>query len=392
MEGEGDRVSESLTGHVIGGPADTDYDGGVLTADLAIGDTVLHVDDTADFDEDASLRDASLVLNVDFDAVGNQTDGTALAYTTCDDDAGTVTLAAVSPLAASTGDRVYLQDPVSGGLVGRVELLVSIDGGDSTGDPVPAYIDVALLEAAGDVDLNEMAVELDEDEDGQLYVSGFPGMVTRQGAVRFKALDSHTVTTLGDQTMALTYLPIPESEHLRWNSQSQDYDDFSRDARIVTIPDPDGVLELGDRLTMQYAYTYGVATPLLSIPLGTSWAYANGLGSSTTYAAPAFDDSAWASAPTPLEAPLYVSPGNVWQRISGVSTGGDLTFTMTNTDNQTKVYLDGALIYSASVWSLGPAVVTVPCAAGEHVFAVYSVDSDGPSGIGQGTGIEIEES
>ena len=57
----------SDSGHIVGGPVDPEYDGAVLTADLALGDTVLHVDDTGDFDEDAAERGAVLLIGVDLD-------------------------------------------------------------------------------------------------------------------------------------------------------------------------------------------------------------------------------------------------------------------------------------------------------------------------------------
>lgn len=84
----------SIFAQVIGGPASPSYHGAALTADLNIGDTVLHVDDTADFDEEAAAHGGAVMmaLNLGADGMIDPTSGTVLPYLTCTsaDDAGTV--------------------------------------------------------------------------------------------------------------------------------------------------------------------------------------------------------------------------------------------------------------------------------------------------------------
>jgi hypothetical protein len=259
-------VSDS--GHIIGGPVDPDYDGAVLTADLALGDTVLHVDDTGDFDEDAVERGAVLLIGVDLDDEGvpDPATGAEAAYSTCDDEAGTVTLAAASTVTASSGDRVYIQDPVSGRAVGTLEVLVAIDGADQTGDPLPAYVDVALLESVGDIDLTDLAVDLAEDEDGLLYVKGFPGLAQRQGRVRFWQ-DYATATGNVDTTIKLTYRPIPDTA-VKVSGPGpglhRDEWDFTDPWTIVV---PAQGFHAGDVFEAHYAYTDPTTRPVVPATL-----------------------------------------------------------------------------------------------------------------------------
>lgn len=254
----------SLVGHIIGGPADPDYDGAVLTADVAVGDTVLHVDDTADFDEDAAKRDAVLFLGVDLATDGNPdpSTGAALAYSTCDDNTQTVTLTSASTVTASTGDRIYLKDPVSGGCVGTTEVQVAVDNGDQTGDALSAYVDVSLIEAVGDIDLTDLAVDLDDDEDGQLFVAGFPGLSQPQGAVKFYQDETIAAGAGGTVTLNLTYQPIVNSEHLYIGGVYQRGAAWSRDKWTVTIPDTTGRLKSGNKVAMEYAYRNPATAPV----------------------------------------------------------------------------------------------------------------------------------
>lgn len=259
----------SETGHIIGGPADPDWDGSVLTAALVIGDTVLHVEDVADFDEDAAERDAAVLLGMELDGDGNldPTTGTAMAYTAVDDDAGTVTLAAASTIAADAGDRVYIQNAVTGLLVGEAEVLISVDGSDTTGDALPATLSLELLATAGNVDLTDQAVEFDEDEDGQLVIGRFLGLGTATGDVKFMQ-DQFTVSELGAQTLTLSFEPILNSEHLYWHPGSgagiyQPGSEWSRDRWDVSVPDPDGRLAVDDALVMEYAYRTRGSKPVV---------------------------------------------------------------------------------------------------------------------------------
>jgi hypothetical protein len=260
-------MSDYLAGHIIGGPADADYDGAVLTQALSIGDTALHVDDVADFDEDASKRGAAVMLDVNFDINGDldTASATTLAYTTCDDDLSTVTLAAPSPVAGDVGDRVYIQDPVTGHPVGRLSVWVAMDDDDTSGDALRAVVDISLMATVDDMDLTDLAVDVEIDEDDQLVIRSFPGLTQAQSEVKFMQ-DQLTVTAAGDQILTLTYRPITNSEHLYWDGDYQPGSEWARDAWDVTIPDPTGVIEIGDTLVMEYAYKDPTTKPAEGAP------------------------------------------------------------------------------------------------------------------------------
>lgn len=255
----------SYAGHIIGGPADPDYHGAVLTADLAIGDMVLHVDDVADFDEDAAERDARIMLGVDSTTEGalDASTATSLAYVTCDDDASTVTLLTASTVAASSGDRIYVQDPVSGLPVVDYVVMVALDDGDTTGDSLPVTLSSGLASTVGDLsDLSDQSITFEEDDDGELIATDLPGASPSTGAVKAYQ-DSLTVTALGDQTLRLTYRPLPDtSVHLYWNGVFQPDDQWTRDGWAMTIPDGSGYIEVGDELVAKYLYTDPTTNPI----------------------------------------------------------------------------------------------------------------------------------
>jgi hypothetical protein len=168
----------SIFAQVIGGPASPSYHGAALTADLNIGDLVLQVDDVADFDEDAATNSGVAMVALDLDAAGMivPTSGTLLPYLTCDDTTDTITLAVPSTVAMLAGDWVYIQNPVTGLAVGDTQVMVMLDDADETGDALMVSIDTSLLAGYAYPDLTSHAVELDEDEDGQLVVRNLPGL------------------------------------------------------------------------------------------------------------------------------------------------------------------------------------------------------------------------
>jgi hypothetical protein len=279
------------TGHIIGGPADPDYDGAVLTSDLAVGDLVLHVDDTADFDEDAAERDAEVIVGMELGDDGDldPTTGTFMAYTGCDDDAGTVTLAAASTVAASSGDRVYIANPVSGLPVGELEVQVAIDNADTTGDALSAILDLALLDAAGDVDLSEMAVELGIDEDDQLIVRKLLGLGRKMGSVKGIEEDPVVATGPGDIVLPLTHHPMPGTLHVHWAGVRQHKAEWTMadDGWSITVADPGGVIEAGDELVAQYLYTDPATKPPPPPPTVDVIGFTDIFGGDTTVAVPA---------------------------------------------------------------------------------------------------------
>ena len=88
----------------------------------------------------------------------------------------TVTLTAPSTVAALAGDRVYIQNPTTGQPVGDTQVMVMLDDADPTGDSLLVSLDMTLLGGLAYPDLSNHAVELDEDEDGQLVVRNLPGL------------------------------------------------------------------------------------------------------------------------------------------------------------------------------------------------------------------------
>lgn len=96
--------------------------GDALTVAANIGDTVLHVRDVADFDEEGGF----LLLD---DAV--------LEYDTCDDDDSTITLTAPLTVAAAVDDRVDVWDDANGQKASVYKAVVDqIDGFDGVATAV----------------------------------------------------------------------------------------------------------------------------------------------------------------------------------------------------------------------------------------------------------------
>lgn len=247
-------------GHVMPGSSpDPDYHGATLTADLAIGDTVLHVDDTADFDEDPGDLGAFLMLGLDLASDGtlDLSAASVLSYDTCDEDASTVTLSAPSSVASSAGDRIYVRDPVSGTPVVDYYVMVSLDDGDTTGDALLVTLGHGLSVDIGSAsDLSGQSIAFEEDDDGELVATDLPGSSRTVGKVAgFQ--DSVTAAGPGDIDIPLTYRPIPGSTvHAYWGGLFQDDDQWTLDleAQTVTLHDTDGVIRAGQVVMAKYLY------------------------------------------------------------------------------------------------------------------------------------------
>lgn len=71
--------------------------------------------------------------------------------------------------------------------------------------------------------------------------------------------DTFTITHSGEQTLSLSYVPIDNSEHLYWEGYYQRGDQWSRaaDTNKIRLPDPLGLLSVGDKITVEYAYIEG---------------------------------------------------------------------------------------------------------------------------------------
>jgi hypothetical protein len=84
---------------------------------------------------------------------------------------------------------------------------------------------------------------------------------TQQTSIVGAYEDQTTLTGSGNATLTLTYTPVEHSEHLYWNGIYQDKDQWTRDARVVSVPDPDLLFRPTDELAMEYLYTDGGSTP-----------------------------------------------------------------------------------------------------------------------------------
>lgn len=260
-------------GHIVGGAPDADYAKAVLTADLVLGDAVVHVNDTGDFDELAWQVNGQLMVGVELTVEGDLSSATLVPYTTCDEDDLTITLTDDAAVEADSGDLIYALDPATGLPVVDFTLWVRIDGADETGDPIPVRVAHELNDAIQNVaDLEGQAVQIEEDEDGELIVVDIVGSSRTTQVKAYE--DTVVLDGSGDATLLLTYQPDPlHSEHLYWNGQYQDGDQWSRDKWTVTIPDPTTVFKSGDRLTMEYLYrdpSLRAVTPATLLYRGTT--------------------------------------------------------------------------------------------------------------------------
>ncbi|HET7689341.1 MAG TPA: hypothetical protein VFK41_03115 [Nocardioidaceae bacterium] len=221
--------------------------GSELSADTAAGAMTLVVEDAADFDENGG----SLVIN---DQV--------IVYTACDDDTGTLTLAAALAADAEEGDRVKLYDPLYLTVVTSKVAQVKVDGDLDDADPIEAVIAMHLVDQLDEgirgLRGESVLLELDDDEWRVVDVLGF-GDPNAGVGVRSK-IDSFTVTATGDQTLVLTFTPTFESDHVYWNGVEQQ-GQYSISGNIVTIPDPDGIIQVGDALDVKYDYRGAPVSP-----------------------------------------------------------------------------------------------------------------------------------
>lgn len=115
----------------------------------------------------------------------------------------------------------------------------------------PQYVRLVATNHAGEASAPSVAVLVDEEDpdalDDELEVLEF-------------WQDTHTVTTPGTQSIQLTYEPEQESEHLYWNGLYQPASEWTRLDQTITVPDPDGYLEVGDELVVEYAYYHADVT------------------------------------------------------------------------------------------------------------------------------------
>lgn len=102
-----------------------------LTAAAAIGDTVITVDDTTDFDGE---NGGTVTLG-----------GVLYGYTTIDDDTGAISLASPLTAAAAVDDRVDVWDAAAGAAAVECRALVSMPDDVDAGDTIDAVVSIALV-------------------------------------------------------------------------------------------------------------------------------------------------------------------------------------------------------------------------------------------------------
>ena len=358
-----------------------------LAADASSGATSITVEDACDFDEDGGL----LLLA-----------GVVYAYTTWteDDSTGVGTLTGLNPVLAANafeGNEVAVYDPMYATAASDKVAQVELVGDDGNVDTLEAALALHLVdkidEGVRGLNGEQVKLELEGDEWVIVDIFGLAGAAAGGASgAKWEADDTYTLTaadiTAGTATFPLTYQPIDESL-MAVLGIPQPPTEYTIDYAGQTVTWPlDGWEETGDVIWVHYEYRVGVRN-LLSIPIGAVWNYATGLGSSTTYAQPAFDDSAWSEGPSPFGRGANWTPydpktgplsalSNVWNRLWVRTGGGDLTITApAGVDDEAWVYLDGALVVH---WVLvgGPFTITVPCSPGNHLVAVYGLDTATP--------------
>lgn len=351
--------------------------GSLLDGAHTAGATTILVEDCADFDD---TYGGQLVI-----------DGLTYTYTSLDDEASTITLA--TGLAADTDDaaQVLLLDPLTGATSTEWLAQVTVDGIDP-GDSLEATIRSSLVDRLpeGLRGITGENVELQWDETGSLWVVDILGVVvdSRAGVVR-PATDTFAAVGGGAETFTLAHTPVPGGIlRVSWLPLEWPKADWSLSGNVVTISDALGVVAAEDVFEVAYLYDGAAISPgqsydPLSVPLGADWKYALDLGASAGAEAPAFDDSAWSSGPSPVGdgSGFYPDIGvtgltgghNVWQRLLVTTAGGDLTFDSGGAglpeDDDAWVYIDGVLVGESHDNSLSN--FTVSCAAGSHLIAVY---------------------
>lgn len=259
-------MSRYKTGTVLA--VDVDALGDTLAADATAGAMSIFVDDAADF-ELGDETSGQLLLN---DVV--------YTYTDVDDDTGEITLTSGLEGDAEDADDVFVWDPLYEVVSTDKSADVRLHDVEQGGDPIYAVFAQHLVEKLGEgirgVRGETVLLERDRGEWRIVDVLGFGDPdAGLGGSVRFWDQDTFTVEATGEQELTLTYPPIPGSLHMAWCGVWQPHTEFSNEGRTVTIPDPDGLLEVDDTIDFRYAYRVGdtrieteVPDPWLLLPAG----------------------------------------------------------------------------------------------------------------------------
>lgn len=348
-----------------------------VTAAAAVGATTVAVRNGGLFGDRGSVK------------VGDQ----VTRHTGWNETTGLLTI--VDPLVAALAvdDRVFVYDRGRDTVVTDLEVLVDRD--DDAGAPLPVYADAGMVDVlppgpreAGEGEV--VRIEYDPDDD-EWRITSVPGMAEAAG-LKWERSEPHYSPTQTEVdarafTRSLLRSRIVGTHEFAVTVNGVDlgfeHVSLDGDAGVVTVIIPTWCTTAEHFMFPPYAYRAGPAAPL-SVPIGHSWKYAVNLGASTTFAQPAFNDSAWATGPSPfgwgvgagagippIATPVggLGSPMDVWCRIKVRTLGGALTFSTPLVDNNARVYLDGVEIW-APAYPSSNATLTVACAPGDHTIAI----------------------
>jgi hypothetical protein len=225
-----------------------------LAADVSAGATSITVEDACDFDEDGG----QLLLN-----------GVVYTYATWveDETTGTGTLSGLDPVLAASateGTVVAVYDPMYACAATDKVCQVELTGDDGNTDTLEASLALHLVgkldEGVRGNNGEQVKLELEGDEWVIVDIFGLGDPDTGPGGEHYK-IDPFTVAAPGAQSLALTYVPLPESHHLYWNGDEQQ-GAYTISGQTVVIDSTEGAtLEVGDSLVAKYAYRMPAIAP-----------------------------------------------------------------------------------------------------------------------------------
>ncbi len=323
----------------------------------SVSDTELLVDNAGDFSNEDADEGGVLSLN------GALLEYTGVEWGIGDEDPDTIFLAAPLAVAADVGDDVAA---VIAGLVAEDWwAVVDHGGGDVMVGPLNTVERAAWAPGPYDPPVPVMFSEdLTRLEDA-------PGRPTSSGG-RVQAWDQDMLVLEGpgEVALALTHTPLPMSLLAFWGTQFIPITERSLSGNLLTVEDSDEVFGAGEVISAWYLYDGAApATPEAPAPgpllafESSGWKWLQiGRTDATDYSAPAFDDSAWATASAafgdPPTSPGWASRGwpngttqwdietRMWARRTITAVGGaDINVTL-RADRTVTMWLDGVEVYN----------------------------------------------
>lgn len=252
--------------------------GSEATQDHAIGATVLHLEDTADFDDDGGRI---------------WIEGTVGSYKARDDDADTITL--VNPLSIDVPDetQVFLY-PLS---KEKWATVIMEDGDDAVLARIPMFLYQKVEDGVRDEEEQESC--LLELEGSEWVIRDIIGLEDDSGSKPWD--DTFEITVAGGQELQLTNIPQDHSEHVYVNGvYYHESNGWARTSEQTITVGSDMGLRPGDEVTVEYLYIgKGEPKAIQIIPWDSlGWRVLRDLpnSDSANYSSPSFDDSTWGTA------------------------------------------------------------------------------------------------